>query len=608
MSCRELLKGSNYNFITIDGIEYYFTELSKSQLFDRFSGKGYPVSGVGDFLCILAERQWYKGADVICRLKDAEVFKALPRPKGKRLTVAVYYHGIANGGAQRITAMLADIWAERKNTEGVSEYKVILLTDEPKPSVTESVEEIQGKEANDSKDGSDAAVSAATSEASGGTLTGAGEVISAFDYSRFDSGVIEEYNIGEKVIRAYLPPYTESLGGNYRARYDAWNKIITEYEIDVVVSGLWSENCTFWDMLTVKSHPNHPAFIMQNHNFCCLPFRYEGDTALRLARMYSMSDAVVTLSELDKRYVFGFTGRAKYIPNPIGYDDNTPLSAYTPETLIWVGRLVEDKRPGDAIRAVNLVREKYPSVRLFIVGTGSHEMIDSLNDQIIKLGLEENVKLVGFTRDVERYYANASVFISTSVYEGFPTTFSEAFSFGVPIVTYEMPWLTFSQDGRGILPVEQGNYEALAQKVTELLDDPQRIRSVGADGRQKIREIAGADIAKAWDDLFREVTAARNEVFETDILLKYITEYQQVGKAQLADSYNGKIQKLTESRNEINKKLQRTYKEKSEINARLNRTNAMYNAIVNSRSYRIGRLITLPGRMARQVISKLLKR
>ena len=51
------------------------------------------------------------------------------RPTNKKLTVALYYHRITNGGAENVCVMLCIRFAEQKNERGEDKYNIVMVTD-----------------------------------------------------------------------------------------------------------------------------------------------------------------------------------------------------------------------------------------------------------------------------------------------------------------------------------------------------------------------------------------------------------------------------------------------------------------------------------------------
>ena len=577
--------------VEIDGRDHLFPVWEKDDLFDRYTGKAYPCSDMEDFVSILAEKFWKKGAEVLPRIHRSPAFQTAKRDPKKDLTIGIYYHSISNGGAQRITAMLANLWADKKKEDGTPKYRVVLITDENQ----EFEEDAAGGEA----------------------ATNSGKE------------PLPEYEVSSLVLREYLPSHKKAVKENYRIRFQAWARIIETHSIDLVVSGLWVDQCTFWDMLSVKCQPSHPAFILQNHNFCAVPFLLKPNHSVRLMHMYSFCDAVVVLSKTDIEYVGSFSPNVRYIPNPIFYSADSPLSDYEEKRLLWVGRFSSEKNPLDAVEVMNRVVARHPSAKLFMVGTGDPDWVDAVSERIEELGLKDQVLLTGFTLDVEQYYSKASLFISTAQYEGFPTTSAEAFSFGLPIVEYEMPWLAFSEDERGLITVPQGDVEAMAEKIVRLLDDPKRIREIGQAGKEKIQEFIQRDIQSDWDALFESVFLTEKEEKDPSIVLKYITEFQQLGKDAAVKQLKEKNETLAGKNKELKAKLQKEKNEKKEAKASLTELKEQLEETrkelsqlrqkekgaqskqkqnKNSGSYGLGKKASAPLRYAKQLAGKVRKK
>ena len=58
---------------------------------------------------------------------------------------------------------------------------------------------------------------------------------------------------------------------------------------------------------------------------------------------------------------------------------------------------------------------------------------------IIKLGLEKNIKIKGFSHNISNGLKNADLFLLASRFEGFSNALLEALFFGIPVITSNCP-------------------------------------------------------------------------------------------------------------------------------------------------------------------------
>src|SRR3990167_9097246 len=106
--------------------------------------------------------------------------------------------------------------------------------------------------------------------------------------------------------------------------------------------------------------------------------------------------------------------------------------------FLTVGRLVPVKNVGLQIRATAKLVESEKSkveskkIELWIVGDGPEK--SNLKSKISKLKLENNVKLLGWQNDTDKFYSQADVFLLTSDYEGWGMVAVEAANYGLPII------------------------------------------------------------------------------------------------------------------------------------------------------------------------------
>ncbi len=142
-----------------------------------------------------------------------------------------------------------------------------------------------------------------------------------------------------------------------------------------------------------------------------------------------------------------------------------------PPVLLGVGRLVSQKDFPTLIRAFARVRQERPA-RLMILGEGEDR--PQLEALVRSLNLEADVALPGFAENPYAYMAQASVFVLSSIFEGFGNVVAEALAAGTPVVS------TDCESGPAEI-LENGRYgrltptrdpEAIARAVLQTLDEP----------------------------------------------------------------------------------------------------------------------------------------
>ena len=136
-------------------------------------------------------------------------------------------------------------------------------------------------------------------------------------------------------------------------------------------------------------------------------------------------------------------------------------------SLLFVGRLVEGKRPGVAIAAAKRLRETYPDCRLAVCGDGP------LRETLAATAGPETVFLgeVDYD-DMPAVYRGADAFVLPSRAEGTPRTVLEALSVGLPVACSDLPHLR-DAFGDGVRYFEGGDVDSLVRTLEDTLDGDQ---------------------------------------------------------------------------------------------------------------------------------------
>jgi glycosyltransferase involved in cell wall biosynthesis len=164
--------------------------------------------------------------------------------------------------------------------------------------------------------------------------------------------------------------------------------------------------------------------------------------------------------------------------------------------ILWVATAKRYKRPH---LFVELAR-RLPEYRFRLVGGPERsEPERRYHAQLVAdaAGLP-NLELVGFVpyADVEREFDGASLFVNTSIGEGFPNTFLQAWSRGIPTLSFFDPQSTL--DGVAVGCVVR-DLDAMAAALREFKRDPARWREDGARARALVeRRHSCASVADAY--------------------------------------------------------------------------------------------------------------
>lgn len=151
------------------------------------------------------------------------------------------------------------------------------------------------------------------------------------------------------------------------------------------------------------------------------------------------------------------------------------------------------------IRAYASLLKDRPDLELMVIG----RLREGQTDKELKaLGIKDKVKFVSGVSDDEltRLYAQATIAISPSVYEGFGFPAGEAMSCGMPVIATDGGSLPEVVGDAGVI-VPHSNPPALAKAIADLLDDPERQHRLAAASRERILKHF------KWERAAREVVA-----------------------------------------------------------------------------------------------------
>ena len=228
----------------------------------------------------------------------------------------------------------------------------------------------------------------------------------------------------------------------------------------------------------------------------------------RLLYRYGLraADRIVLHTDAQRRRLrecFGLDGTVLPMPCP-GPPDSEYQVPQAPESgqphVLWAGRIAPVKR----FELLLEVARRCPDIVFDVAG-----MLDAADAYLAPLlaaarGLS-NVTLHGAVPRAQMagMYSRAAALLCTSRYEGFPNTFLEAWSLGIPVVSTIDPDELIGRRGLGAVA---DTAEGLAAAVRGVVTDRPAWRAMSARARDYFRRYHAVDQALGrFEGLFREV-------------------------------------------------------------------------------------------------------
>ena len=230
----------------------------------------------------------------------------------------------------------------------------------------------------------------------------------------------------------------------------------------------------------------------------------------RNRQAYFLADNFVLLSNF---YIKPFQGYYKVdnskmiaIGNPLSFSSEISNMKFQSKkrNVLVVARLEEGhKRISLVLKCWKKIEEHNLDWNLQIVGMGPDEF--SWKKMVKKWGLQ-HVYFEGW-QSPERYYEDASIFLMTSVVEGWPMTLLESQQKGcVPIVmdTFSSLYDIVKSGYNGFI-VKNGDINAMANEIQALINDKEYREQIALNAIKSTRRFSMNIIGEKWLNLYKSL-------------------------------------------------------------------------------------------------------
>lgn len=157
-----------------------------------------------------------------------------------------------------------------------------------------------------------------------------------------------------------------------------------------------------------------------------------------------------------------------------------------PINFLFIGRLLKEKGIFDFIQAARIVKSQYPNVKFTVLGSiDPHNQGALSQEQLDTLLNEKLFEYPGYVSNIQDWIHQSSVFVLPSYREGVPRSTQEAMAIGRPVITTDVPGCRETViDGMNGFLVPKWNPEALAEKMMNFIEAPEKINQMGQESHK----------------------------------------------------------------------------------------------------------------------------
>lgn len=154
-------------------------------------------------------------------------------------------------------------------------------------------------------------------------------------------------------------------------------------------------------------------------------------------------------------------------------------------TAAILARVIDYKGHLDILEAAGKLKAKGLDFMILFAGTGDDDFLAQVRQRIDELGLQENVKMLGFRKDVANILSILDVQLNASYgTEATSLSLLEGFSLGLPALTSDYggnPYVVL--DGSNGLTFPTRDVDAMADRLGSLIEDRSLLEQLGRNAR-----------------------------------------------------------------------------------------------------------------------------
>lgn len=235
-----------------------------------------------------------------------------------------------------------------------------------------------------------------------------------------------------------------------------------------------------------------------------LPYRFEKSKRM-MDLVFKKSAHIVAPSHYLKSFFEKEGYNITYIPNIIELGRyNFKIRKSIQPRILNIRGFGKPYNPKMTVRAVKLLVQRFPDLKLVMLGDDANGMISEIKKLIKELDIEKNVDILDkMTRDEWVNFAKSfDIMVSNPVIDNTPVSVIEGMALGLLIISTDVGGISYLLSNRiDALLVPSDDHVKLAEAITMLIDNPDLCSRMQENAHKKAETFSWYQIKPMWKDL-----------------------------------------------------------------------------------------------------------
>lgn len=226
-------------------------------------------------------------------------------------------------------------------------------------------------------------------------------------------------------------------------------------------------------------------------------------------KYYKRADSIVFQTEAAKKmYPEVLLGKSGVVSNPLKDNLPQPYHGEREKCISTFCRIHPDKDLITLVKAFSILLQTHSEYKLKIIGNATNETEELYKHKLLEYvkdnGLEDCVVFMPFNSNVHQEILHDSVYVNSSVSEGFSNAMLEAMAIGMPVVCTDCPIggaKAAITDGENGLLVPIKDVDALAQAMICVIEDKALAEKLSNNASKLRNKITLDEITNKWEAL-----------------------------------------------------------------------------------------------------------